>query len=127
MNPSRFCIWVLAALALGSSPLLTSALVQDTLLTEITGDYEMQLSTRTVPFKIQLKEGKLYFDALVPGGVPPVLTAVQDKDLTFTTYDPNDDEIVLTFAKDPQGKITGCKIFIPVRDVEAAAVKIVKK
>lgn len=126
MSFHRFLVWTAAILTVSLPLLPASARVQDKLLAGIVGDYDLQLNTRTLPFKIVLKEGKFYFDALVPGGEPPLLAPVQGKDLTFKTYDPNDDEIVLTFTRDPQGKITGCTVAIPVRNIEATAVKVVR-
>jgi len=123
----RHSVWILAAVSAILSPLSAIPWPQEKLAAEIAGDYDLQLDTRILPFKILLKEGKLFFDALVPGGDPQALVPVQGQELKFTTSDPNGDEVVLTFAKDPQGKITGCTVFIPVRNAEATAVKVVRR
>lgn len=126
MSSPRFLVWTVAVLAVSLSLFPASARAQDKLLAEILGDYDLQLNTRTLPFKIVLQEGKFYFDALVPGGEPAAMAPVLGKDLTYTSWDPNGDQIVLAFTKDPQGKITSCTVAIPVRNIEAKAVKIAK-
>jgi hypothetical protein len=100
---------------------------QEKLYPEIAGAYDMDLGGRVIPFKVLLQEGKLFFDAGVPGQDPQSMTIVTDKELTFKSIDPNGDEVLFTFLKDAQQKITGCTISVPSRNAEATAVKIEKK
>ena len=127
MKPNKRRAWTLAFLLVGLSLVPAMIIAQEKIYAEIAGDYNLDLGGRTLPFKIVLKEAKLFFDAGVQGQDPQVMTPVQGKDLTFTSIDPNGDEVVFTFVKDPQGKITGCTVYVPSRYAEAKAVKVEKK
>jgi len=113
-------IAILAAIPMASG-------AQEKLYPEIAGAYDMDLGGRVIPFKVLLQEGKLFFDAGVPGQDPQTMTTVPDKELTFKSIDPNGDEVLFTFLKDAQQKITGCTVFVPSRNAEATAVKVEKK
>ena len=127
MNFNRIGAWTLAILIAGFLPSPTSGAFQDKLTVEIAGDYDLDVGGRILPFKILLKEAKLFFDAQVEGLEPQVMTPVPGKDLTFTSTDPNGDEVIFAFVKDPQGKIMGCAIFVSSRNAEAKAVKVERK
>ena len=127
MKPNKRRAWTLAFLLVGLSLVPAMIIAQEKIYAEIAGDYNLDLGGRTLPFKIVLKEAKLFFDAGVQGQDPQVMTPVQGKDLTFTSIDPNGDEVVFTFVKEPQGKITECTVYVPSRNAEAKAVKVEKK
>lgn len=127
MKPNKRCAWTLAFLLVGLSLVPEMIIAQEKIYAEIAGDYNLDLGGRILPFKIVLKEAKLFFDAGIQGQDPQVMTPVQGKDLTFTSIDPNGDEVVFTFVKDPQGKITECTVYVPSRNAEAKAVKVEKK
>jgi hypothetical protein len=127
MKPNKRRAWTLAFLLVGLSLVPMMITAQEKIYAEIAGDYNLDLGGRILPFKIVLKEAKLFFDAGIQGQDPQVMTPVQGKDLTFTSIDPNGDEVVFTFVKDPQGKITGCTVYVPSRYAEAKAVKVEKK
>jgi hypothetical protein len=127
MKPNKRRAWMLAFLLAGLSLVPAMIIAQENIYAEIAGDYNLDLGGRTLPFKIVLKEAKLFFDAGVQGQDPQVMMPVQGKDLTFTSIDPNGDEVVFTFVKEPQGKITECTVYVPSRNAEAKAVKVEKK
>jgi len=101
-----------------------SAPAQEKIYAEIAGDYNLDLGNQMLPFKIVLKDTKLFFDAQVPGQDPQPLTPVQGKDLTFTSLDPNGDEVSFAFKQNDQKKITGCTLSLSSRGVEAKAAKV---
>jgi len=54
------------------------------------------------------------------------MTPVQGKNLTFSSTDPNGNEVVFAFLADDQKKITGCMFSVPIQGVEAKAEKVKK-
>jgi hypothetical protein len=122
-SPRFWTLIVLAGAVL--APALSMA--QENSYSLIAGTYELDTGSRTLTFKIVLKEAKLYFDALIQGQEPQVMTLVPGQSLTFSSVDPNGDDIVLAFDKDALGRIPGCTITLPARNIETKAVKIEKK
>jgi hypothetical protein len=121
MKTTRVGLLLLTVAALGM--VSGVAMAQDKVLAEITGNYLLELSSRTIPFKILLQADKLFFDAEMPGQTAQPLTPVEGKTLTYKGLDPNGDEMILAFTKDDKGKITGCNVSLPSRGIEAKATK----
>jgi hypothetical protein len=122
---ARF-VWTMALLVAIFGMIPLSAPAQEKTYAEIAGDYNLDLGNRLLPFKVVLKDAKLFFDAQTPDQNPQPMTPVQGKDLTFTTFDPNGDEFSLAFIRNDQKKITGCTVSLPSRGVEAKATKVEK-
>ncbi|MFC1493140.1 hypothetical protein ACFL6O_04205 [candidate division KSB1 bacterium] len=94
------------------------------LYSEIAGEWELDVGGRLIPFKLVLENDKLYFDAGIEGLDHEEMIPVEDEDMKFESVDPNGDDVEFTFKRDEAGKISGCTVYIPSRDVEAEAVKI---
>jgi hypothetical protein len=122
---ARF-VWTTALLVAMIGMISLSAPAQEKAYAEIAGDYNLELGNRVLPFKVVLKDAKLFFDAQVPGQDPQPMTPVQGKDLTFMSVDPNGDEFNMAFFRNDQKKITGCTVSLPSRGVEAKAAKVDK-
>ena len=99
---------------------------QDKTLEEIAGEYNLDLGNRMLPFIITIKDAKPFFDALVPGLDPQPMTPVQGKELTFSSVDPNGNDVVFAFIADGQKKITGCMVSVPAQGMEVKAEKVKK-
>ena len=79
-----------------------------------------------LPFKVVLKDAKLFFDAQVPPNQDPqAMTPVQGKDLTFTSFDPNGDEFSMAFSVTIRKKSRVAR-FLCCPGVEAKAAKVEK-
>ncbi|MBN1938727.1 MAG: hypothetical protein JW843_04015, partial [Candidatus Aminicenantes bacterium] len=101
--------------------MITAAQAQDKINEELAGDYALELGDRTLPFAIVLKDGKLFFDAQIPGGAPEPMNPVPDQPLSYKSIDPNGDEVVFVFKMNDQKKITGCTVSVPVQGIAAEA------
>ena len=118
-----FGTMIFAIAAFGS---IAAAQTQDKIYKDLAGDYKLELGDRTLPFAIVLKDGKLLFDALLPGRDGAVMTPVEGKELTFTCLDPNGNDTVFVFALDAAKRVTGCTVSLPAQGIVAEARKIEK-
>ncbi|MCK7489037.1 MAG: hypothetical protein MZU79_01415 [Anaerotruncus sp.] len=67
---------IFAIAAFGS---IAAAQARDKIDGDLAGDYKLELGDRTLPFAIVLKDGKLLFDALIPGRDGALMTPVKEK------------------------------------------------
>jgi hypothetical protein len=114
---------IFAIVAFGS---IAAAQAQDKIYGDLAGDYELELGDRTLPFTIFLKDGKLLFDARIPGKDGEPMAPVKGKDLTFTSLDPNGYETVFVFVLNAAKHVTGCTVSLPAQGLVAEARKIQK-
>ena len=112
--------------AIAAFSLIAAAQAQDKVYKDLAGEYKLELGDRTLPFTIDFKDGKLLFDALIPGRDGVVMTAVEGKVLTFTCLDPNGNETVFVFALNAAKQVTGCTVSLPAQGIVAEARKIEK-
>ena len=98
------------------------------LISEIVGNYELNMNGRILNFNILFnsQEKKFYFEAISNNEKLPAkeMVPVEGTELKFTSHDPGNQPVEISFEKDNKGKLTKCIVNVINKGLTGQAKKI---
>lgn len=91
----------------------------------IAGTWQLHANGRIMPFKMVVKEKKLYFDPGMNELFP--MSPVKDEPLSYTSSDPRGNDVKWIFHRDTDGLIKSCKVILVSQGIEAQGEKVTEE